>query len=89
MGCNAITRWARVGCFSPLSLPQLARHRVLSAEPCSLQGDTAETRRMQTEKYRRQAQLEGLPPWSAAADAAMTRACKEASQGLCFCTVKQ
>lgn len=54
----------------------------------NMQGDTAETRRMQTSKYRRQAGLDGLPPWTTAADGQLSSACNEASQGLCFCVVK-
>lgn len=54
----------------------------------NMQGDTAETRRMQTSKYRRQARLDGLPPWDTAADGQLSSACNEASQGLCFCVVK-
>jgi len=54
-----------------------------------VQGDTAETRRLRTEKYRRQAGLDGLPPWGVADEARLTRLCKEASEGLCFAVVKQ
>ena len=54
-----------------------------------VQGDTAETRRLRTEKYRRQAGLDGLPTWGVAEEARLTRLCKEASEGLCFAVVKQ
>ena len=56
---------------------------------CHAQGDTAETRRVRTEKYRRQAGLDDLPVWGVADEARLTRLCKDASEGLCFAVVKQ
>jgi hypothetical protein len=53
------------------------------------QGDTAECRRQQELKYRRQNRLDGLPPWSQAAEEQFHELCDEVMRGLCFAAVKQ
>jgi hypothetical protein len=53
------------------------------------QGDTAECRRQQELKYRRQNRLDGLPPWSTAAEEQFSELCDEVMRGLCFAAVKQ
>lgn len=60
----------------------------LAACTSSLQGDTAECRRLQKEKYRRHQQLDGLPPWDMASEARFVEFASRVSRGLCFCTVK-
>lgn len=53
-----------------------------------LQGDTAECRRLQKEKFRRQQRLDGLPPWDMASEQRLVELSTRAARGLCFCTVK-
>ncbi|CAL8460741.1 g272 [Coccomyxa elongata] len=52
------------------------------------QGDTAEVRRLQEQKWRRQQALDGLPPWSVESEGLLAEAMVNALHGLCFCTVK-
>ncbi|BDA41970.1 Small RNA degrading nuclease 5 [Coccomyxa sp. Obi] len=52
------------------------------------QGDTAEVRRLQEQKWRRQQGLDGLPPWSVESEGLLAEAMVNALHGLCFCTVK-
>ena len=60
----------------------------LTQELASLQGDTAECRRLQKEKYRRQQLLDGLPPWDMASEQRFVELCTRTARGICFCTVK-
>jgi RNA exonuclease 1 len=53
------------------------------------QGDTAECRRQQELKYRRQNGLDGLPRWSQAAEEEFGELCDRVMRGLCFAAVKQ
>ncbi|KAK9820565.1 hypothetical protein WJX72_011714 [[Myrmecia] bisecta] len=53
------------------------------------QGDTAECRRLQEQKFRRQQGLDGLPPWSTDCEAEFARILAGATRALCFCSVKQ
>ena len=44
---------------------------------------------LQEQKWRRQQGLDGLPPWTTAAEETLAQAMHDALQGLCFCAVKQ
>lgn len=52
-------------------------------------GDTADTRRLQEQAYRRARGLDGLPPWSVAAEAHLASVRERGLRGLVFCAVKQ
>lgn len=55
----------------------------------TLHGDTANTRRLQEQAYRRARGLDGLPPWSVAAEAHLAAVRERGLRGLVFCDVKQ
>jgi hypothetical protein len=52
-------------------------------------GDTADTRRLQEQAYRRARGLDGLPPWSVAAEAHLAGVREAGMRALVFCRVKQ
>lgn len=64
---------------------RLVANRVHSSP---LQGDTAECRRLHKEKYRRQAGLDGLPPWDMASEGRLGELISRVSRALCFVAVK-
>ena len=50
-------------------------------------GDTADTRRLQEQAYRRARGLDGLPPWSVEGEAHLSRVRERGLQGLLFCRI--
>ncbi|GAX82434.1 hypothetical protein CEUSTIGMA_g9862.t1 [Chlamydomonas eustigma] len=52
------------------------------------QGDTADCRRMQELKFKRQGRVDGLPAWTLADEEAYAERLNREMQGLCFCSVK-
>ena len=53
------------------------------------QGNTAECRRQQELKYKRQGRVDGLPAWTLRDEDAYAERLNREIQGLCFCHVKQ
>lgn len=53
------------------------------------QGDTAECRRQQELKFKRQGRVDGLPAWTLRDEDAYAERLNREIQGLCFCHVKQ